>query len=98
MEFYGRIKEICPLETGKNERGTWQRQAVVVESFENPNNFLAIDAIGERIQQLGTATEASSRMSSPAEKEKKATSPAQRFGKSHHGKKKRHKTLSNACY
>lgn len=57
MDFYGRIKEICPLETGTSERGTWQRQTIVVESFENPNNFLAIDAIGERIQQLGKFTE-----------------------------------------
>lgn len=57
MDYYGRIKEICPLETGTTERGTWQRQTVVVESFENPNSFIAIDAIGDRIAQLGSFTE-----------------------------------------
>lgn len=57
MDYYGRVKEICPLETGKSERGEWQRQTVVIESFENPNNFLAIDAIGDRIRQLGVIFE-----------------------------------------
>lgn len=52
MDFYGRIKEILPEVTGTSERGTWTRQTVVVESFDNPNNILAIDALNDRVKLL----------------------------------------------
>jgi len=52
MDFYGRIKEVLPIVSGTSERGPWQRQTVVVESFDNPNDYIAIDAIGDRISKL----------------------------------------------
>jgi len=54
MEFFGRIKEIDEVVKGTSEKGEWQRQTVVVETFEMPSTYLAIDAIGERIGKLAT--------------------------------------------
>lgn len=54
MEFFGRIKEIGEVVKGTSEKGDWQRQTVVVETFEMPTTYLAIDAIGDRIAKLAT--------------------------------------------
>lgn len=54
MEYFGRVKEIGQVVSGQNERGTWQRQTIVLESFENPNNCLALDALGDRLVKLAT--------------------------------------------
>lgn len=56
MDYYGRIKEVLPIVSGTSERGPWQRQTVVVESFDNPNDYIAIDAIGDRIAKLQNLT------------------------------------------
>lgn len=63
MEFFGRVKEIGNVKTGKSPKGTWTKQTVVIESFDNPNNIIAIDAMNERTVEvqkvaIGTAVKA----------------------------------------
>lgn len=52
MDFYGKVKEILPPVQGQSERGLWVRQTIVLESFDNPNYLLAIDALNERCDKL----------------------------------------------
>lgn len=63
MEFFGRVKEIGNVESGTSPKGNWTKQTVVIESFDNPNNIIAIDAMNERTAEvqkvaIGTAVKA----------------------------------------
>lgn len=52
MDFYGKVKEILPAVSGQGQKGLWVRRTLVLESFDNPNNILAIDALNERCDKL----------------------------------------------
>lgn len=52
MEFYGKIKEVLEPVSGSSERGAWSRQTIVLESFDNPQNCLALDALNDRADKL----------------------------------------------
>ena len=52
MEFFGRVKEIGNVESGTSPKGTWTKQTVVIESFDNPNYIIAIDAMNERTAEV----------------------------------------------
>lgn len=54
MEIYGRIHEICEVQKGTSEKGDWQRQTVVVESFDQPTSYTAFDAFNKNINQLAS--------------------------------------------
>lgn len=63
MDFYGKVKEILQPVSGTSANGEWTRQTVVLESFDNPMNCLAIDAMNDRCSkiaplQIGTAVKA----------------------------------------
>lgn len=63
MEFYGKVKEILEPISGQNVSGNWTRQTIVVESFDNPMNCIALDALNDRCaliekMQVGMAVKA----------------------------------------
>lgn len=52
MNIYGRVFEICPPISGQSSTGSWTRQTIVIQSFDNPNQFSAFDALNERVKLL----------------------------------------------
>lgn len=54
MDFYGKVKEILDPVQGQGSKGLWVRRTIVLESFENPENILALDALNERCDKLQT--------------------------------------------
>ena len=52
MDFYGKVKEILEPVSGQGQNGLWVRRTIVLESFDNPNNCIAIDAMNERCEKL----------------------------------------------
>ena len=54
MDFYGKVKEITEAVSGQGERGLWVRRTIVLESFDNPQNCVALDALNERCDKLQT--------------------------------------------
>lgn len=52
MDFYGKVKEILEPIHGQSQNGLWVRRTVILESFDNSNNCLAIDALNERCEKL----------------------------------------------
>ena len=52
MDFYGKVKEILEPVSGQGEKGLWVRRTIAVESFDNPMNVLALDALNERCDKL----------------------------------------------
>lgn len=63
MEYFGRVKEIMEPISGQGANGAWTRQTIVVESFDNPMNCIALDALGDRCAlisgiQVGMAVKA----------------------------------------
>lgn len=56
MDFYGKVKDILDPISGESANGHWTRQTIIVESFDNPMNFIAIDAMNERTQRLAGLT------------------------------------------
>lgn len=56
MDFYGKVKEVMEPVSGQSEKGLWVRRTVVLESFDNPQNCLALDALNDRAQKLDDLT------------------------------------------
>lgn len=52
MDFYGKVKELMEPVSGQSEKGLWVRRTIVLESFDNPMNCLALDALNERCDKL----------------------------------------------
>lgn len=52
MDYFGRVKEIMEIVSGQNEKSSWVRRTIVIESFDNPLNCLAIDALNDRCEKL----------------------------------------------
>lgn len=52
MDFYGKVKEVSEPVTGQGANGQWVRKTVVVESFDNPMNCIACDALNDRCEKL----------------------------------------------
>lgn len=52
MDFYGKVKEITETVSGQSANGNWTRQTVVIESFDNPMNCIALDALNDRCNKL----------------------------------------------
>ncbi len=52
MEFYGKVKEVLDPIHGQGSKGLWVRQTIVLESFDNPEIIIAIDALNERCEKL----------------------------------------------
>ena len=52
MEYFGRVKEIMEPVSGQGANGAWTRQTIVVESFDNPMNCIALDALNDRCEKL----------------------------------------------
>lgn len=52
MDFYGKVKEIMEPVHGQSEKGLWVRQTIALESFDNPNNIIALDALNDRCEKL----------------------------------------------
>lgn len=54
MDYFGRVKEIMEPVHGQGEKGLWVRRTIVLESFDNPMNIIALDALNERCDKLAT--------------------------------------------
>lgn len=52
MDFYGKVKEVSEPVSGQGAKGLWVKKTIVVESFDNPENWIAIDALNERCDKV----------------------------------------------
>ncbi len=52
MDYFGRVKEIMEPVHGQGEKGLWVRRTIVLESFDNPMNCIALDALNDRCDKL----------------------------------------------
>lgn len=56
MELVGKVKEISPMESGTSEKGTWQKQTIVIVTLEQNPQFVAFTAMGRRLEEVGKCT------------------------------------------
>lgn len=56
MELVGKVKEICPMESGTSEKGAWMKQTIVIVTLEQNPQFVAITAMGRRLEEVGKCT------------------------------------------
>ena len=56
MELVGKVKEICPLETGSSDKGEWKKQTIVIVTLEQNPQYVAFTAMGRRLEEVGKCT------------------------------------------
>lgn len=56
MELVGKIKEIGQIESGTSDKGSWQKQTVVITTLEQNPQYVAFTAMGRRLEEVGKCT------------------------------------------
>lgn len=56
MELVGKIKEIGVVETGSSDKGSWQRQTIVITTLEQNPQYVAFTAMGRRLEEVSKCT------------------------------------------
>lgn len=56
MELVGKIKEIGQVESGTSDKGSWQKQTVVITTLEQNPQYVAFTAMGRRLEEVGKCT------------------------------------------
>lgn len=56
MELVGKVKEICPLESGTSDKGEWTKQTIVIITLEQNPQYVAFTAMGRRIEEVNKCT------------------------------------------
>lgn len=51
-QISGKVIAFLPVQSGKTERGEWQRGGVVIETLESPSVKLALTTYSKRLTQL----------------------------------------------
>lgn len=52
MELVGKIKEIGQIESGTSDKGSWQKQTVVITTLEQNPQYVAFTAMGKRLEEV----------------------------------------------
>lgn len=56
MELVGKVKEICPFESGTSDKGEWKKQTIVIVTLEQNPQYVAFTAMGKRLEEVGKCT------------------------------------------
>lgn len=56
MELIGKIKEIGQVEYGTSDKGSWQKQTVVITTLEQNPQYVAFTAMGRRLEEVEKCT------------------------------------------
>lgn len=56
MELVGKVKEICPPESGTSDKGEWKKQTIVIVTFEQNPQDVAFTAMGRRLEEVEKCT------------------------------------------
>lgn len=56
MELVGKIKEIGQVESGISDKGSWQKQTVVITTLEQNPQYVAFSAMGRRLEEVSKCT------------------------------------------
>ena len=56
MEIVGKVIEITPMESGVSEKGEWQRQQLVITTFDQNPIHIAFTAMGQRLNEISKCT------------------------------------------
>lgn len=56
MEVVGKVKEICPIESGTSDKGEWKKQTIVIVTLEQNPQYQAFTAMGRRLEEVEKCT------------------------------------------